>query len=565
MAGLAAHFQVMYHKLAELEARVEQLESTNKEQEQSIQVQAKRLAEQASLLQAGAAPHEEAQLRRRVSSEEQAAALRRGQHRALGALLRDSQAGGKRGIPLWPSCAHPRWEVSMGDHGMTMNYGHYHCTLDYDLGYFGSGGTELFDMDLNFGYKEYPKWLDALHVFQKIGKKVRKLIPTLPDLFSTTFDELCKKVVGYLRDPTPGPALLAMDNRQSSVHVYTKEVRGFSALATSSGRAAESQHPTIIDKPPLCLFFKKDGEKPGTDFMTLKPYYGPCEDIGQLSPQVSLGVQAKIEPFKPHQCYNLTNNFNLPIAAAAGAGVVFDILPPTLTTNFWACFADFAQILEGKGSLAVFGLEVKAFGLEVVDTEVPIENPLGKWSCSVAGVQESAEEASEAAAAVNGSRVMLQKPSVSMREISMDMRSKTVSKVRSLKGDEAAALLGRAMRHRSPESLSETDAAAGAQDNAQRLFEVKLGDDVLHQEKPGDLTIIDTEAVGLSLRGSVSGGKLSIGIDMHVGDVLNFNDDFELLDFHELVKSGMSAIGCVNPCFQTAAIAAWEKHIEGLP
>jgi len=224
-----------------------------------------------------------------------------------------------------------------------------------------------------------------------------------------------------------------------------------------------------------------------------------------------------------------------------------------------------AQILEGKGSLAVFGLEVKAFGLEVVDTEVPIENPLGKWSCSVAGVQESAEEASEAAAAVNGSRVMLQKPSVSMREISMDMRSKTVSKVRSLKGDEAAALLGRAMRHRSPESLSETDAAAGAQDNAQRLFEVKLGDDVLHQEKPGDLTIIDTEAVGLSLRGSVSGGKLSIGIDMHVGDVLNFNDDFELLDFHELVKSGMSAIGCVNPCFQTAAIAAWEKHIEGLP
>lgn len=730
LQGLALHFKALYSKVAELEARIEQLEEARDEQAELLEQQADRLQRQEALLQAKeaerAAPHK----RRRATSEERAAAIQRGQQRALAALLRESQKGGaKSGDPLVPSCSDPGSDVGMGDDGLSLDFGRYACVMQYDLGWFGSGTTQLFDLDLNYGRVKYPSWLRNVNVFSHLGEKMRSLFPALPELASTFFDELCHKVVDHLSSPPATASLLLTDNKHSSVHVWK---RGVSALETSGKALDERQRPrphdTIIEEPDKCLYFKKNGEKEGTDFWTMQTYFGPCGDVKELSPDVSLGIQSKIEKWKPEQCFNHTTTFNLPIAAAAGAGVVFDVLPPTITTNFWGCFADFMQIVQGKGSMAIFGLEMKAFGLEVVDTQVPIENPIKKWSCYVAGVQEDAEL--RAARNSSSQEAPPRKATASLQEVKMDLHSKRVSRERRLDGEEGAKALARAMRRR-PASLAETGAASrsDAEAGAQQVFELRIGDDrtqqplscgapacvsfyhqiegtdvsdltnspkfpdapdeqvaltgelfqlpansadsygalmegfvvapdsgaytfitesdnssevwvsrspkvkdsdmvkvvelqgsgkrvdgtvqvklekgqayyvkalfkegaggdylkvgmkasdgsehfplplsMLYQPPPGTernhgLTVIDTESIGLSLKGKIREGKLSVGLDLRVGELVDLNEEFELLDFHALIKGGMSILDCVNPCFKDIAVKAWEEHIEGV-
>lgn len=496
--GMAVHFQVMYSKLAELEARVGQLETANEEKDRLLEAQAARLAEHAALLQTGAAPAEEAQPLRRASGEERAAALQRREHQALDGLLRDVQAGGKRNGPLWISCADPTWNVSMGENGVMLDLGVYSCDMTYDFWPIGSGNVSLLHLDLNYGQQDFPHWINAMHIFEKIGKEVRKLIPK--PFVSGIFGDLCGSVVGFLEEPSSGPALVVMDDKRSSVHVYNKDFKAFSTLAT----------------------------------------YGRQELAG-------MGVQAGVDLWKTHHCYNLTHNFNLPFSVAAGAGVVFDILPPAVTTNFWACFADFVQILAGQSTVAVFGLDLLAFGHTVLQLEVPVEMQIGNFSCS-AGANTTAppniSDPPNASLLDSGSRstAPVQKLSVRMSEISLDAQSRALSKLRSLEGREAASVFGQAMRRPSSESLVEADAVAEAKVRAQQLFEMHMGDSELRR-RDVNLTIADAEDVGLSQRGFVSGGKFLVGVHMHVGELLNFDEEFELLDFADLIRSGMSLVG----------------------
>mmetsp|Transcript_52552 Transcript_52552/g.118707 ORF Transcript_52552/g.118707 Transcript_52552/m.118707 type:complete len:129 (-) Transcript_52552:140-526(-) len=125
------------------------------------------------------------------------------------------------------------------------------------------------------------------------------------------------------------------------------------------------------------------------------------------------------------------------------------------------------------------------------------------------------------------------------------------------------------MKRRPPAaSLAEAGADARARAEAeaeagtQQLFELRLGDVPNATEKSEGLTVIDNDAVGLALRGRVKGGKLSVGLDLRVGELIDTSEDFVLLDFHSVVKGGMSILECVNPCFTDLAIKAWEDHIE---